>query len=181
MKLLLPITLAATLISSAFAQSPVLDAKINTIEGKETSLAEHKGKVILVVNTASKCGFTKQYAGLEALFESYKDKGLVVAGFPCNQFRGQEPGTNAEIAAFCTEKFGVTFPMYSKIEVNGADRHPLYTALAGEDSPFAGDIKWNFTKFLIGKDGEILGRFESKVTPDSPELKKAIEAALAAE
>lgn len=174
-------TIAATLISSAFAQTPVLDAKVKTIDDKETSLAEQKGKVILVVNTASKCGFTKQYAGLEKLYKKFKSNGLVVAGFPCNQFRGQEPGTNAEIATFCTEKFGVTFPMYSKIEVNGANRHPLYSALAGEASPFPGDIKWNFTKFLIGKNGKILGRFESKIAPDSPELIKAIETALAAE
>jgi glutathione peroxidase len=135
---------------------------------------------MLIVNVASKCGYTPQYKGLEALYKKYKDKGLVVLGFPCNQFGKQEPGTNEEIKEFCTSKFDVTFPMFDKVEVNGDNRHELYTALAGKDSPFPGDIKWNFNKFLVGKDGKIIKRFDSKVTPDSEELVKAVEAALAA-
>ena len=129
-------------------------------------------------NVASKCGYTPQYAGLEALQEKYKDKGFSVLGFPCNQFGGQEPGTNEEIKQFCSAKYQVTFPLFDKIEVNGPNRHPLYVLLAGESSPFPGDIKWNFNKFLIGRDGKILRRFDSKVKPDSAELVQAVEKAL---
>ena len=129
---------------------------------------------------ASHCGFTPQYAGLEALYQKYKDQGLVICGFPCNQFGGQEPGTDTEIKSFCTLKYNVTFPMFHKLDVNGENRHPLYTLLAGKDSPFPGDIGWNFTKFLIGRDGKILKRFSSKVKPDSDEVTTAIAAALAA-
>jgi glutathione peroxidase len=157
----------------------IYDIKVTDIDGKQVSLNDYKGKVLLIVNVASKCGFTKQYAALEATYLKYKDKGFVVLGFPCNQFGGQEPGTNEEIKQFCTSKFSVTFPLFDKIEVNGPMRHSLYEMLAGKDSPFPGDIKWNFNKFLVGKDGKILNRFESKVTPDSEELTKAIEAALA--
>lgn len=154
------------------------DVKVKDIDGKDAGMSQYKGKVILVVNVASKCGYTKQYAGLEALYEKYKDRGLVVLGFPCNQFGGQEPGTNEEIKAFCSSKFNVTFPLFDKLEVNGAGRHPLYILLAGKDSPFAGDIRWNFTKFLVGRDGTILKRFDSKVTPESEELTGAVESAL---
>jgi glutathione peroxidase len=157
----------------------IYDIKLKDIDGKDTSLSAYKGKVLLIVNVASHCGFTKQYDALEAIHEKYKDKGFAVLGFPCNQFGGQEPGSNEEIKQFCSSKFHVTFPMFDKIEVNGSSRHPLYTKLAGKDSPFPGDIKWNFTKFLISKDGKILKRFESKVTPDSAEVTQAIEAALA--
>ena len=157
----------------------IYDIKLKDIDGQDTSLAACKGKVLLIVNVASKCGFTKQYTALEALHQKYKAQGFAVLGFPCNQFGGQEPGSNAEIKEFCSSKFNVTFPLFDKLEVNGANRHPLYAALAGKDSPFPGDIKWNFTKFLIGKDGKILQRFDSKVTPDSEELTKALEAALA--
>ena len=153
---------------------------LTRIDGASNSLAQHKGKVLLVVNVASKCGYTKQYAALEAIYQKYKGKGFAVLGFPCNQFGEQEPGTNAEIKQFCTSKFNVTFPMFDKIDVNGAKRHPVYEKLAGKDSPFPGDIKWNFTKFLVGKDGTILKRFGSNVTPDSPEITEALEAALAA-
>ena len=153
---------------------------VKDIDQKETTLGVYKGKVRLVVNVASKCGYTKQYAGLEAIYEKYKDQGLVVLGFPCNQFGGQEPGTNEEIKQFCSLKFKVTFPMFDKIEVNGAQRHPLYAALAGKESPFPGDIKWNFTKFLIGRDGKIVHRFESGAAPESAEVIAVIEAALAA-
>ena len=128
---------------------------------------------------ASKCGFTPQYEGLESAYEKYKDKGFEVLGFPCNQFKSQEPGTDAEIKQFCTSKFGVTFPLFDKIEVNGPQRNPLYVQLAGSDSPFPGDIKWNFTKFLIGRDGKILARFEPATKPDAPEVVQAVDAALA--
>lgn len=170
--------LFALQIVNAHAES-LYDIKLKDIDGKDTTLADYKGKVLLIVNVASKCGYTKQYAGLEALHQKYKDKGFAVLGFPCNQFGGQEPGTNEEIKQFCSSKFNVTFPLFDKIEVNGATRHPLYVALAGSDSPFPGDIKWNFNKFLIGKDGKILKRYDSKVTPESEELTKAIEDALA--
>jgi glutathione peroxidase len=150
------------------------------MEGKDTSLKAYDGKVRLVVNVASKCGLTPQYQALEALHEKYKEKGFTVLAFPCNQFGGQEPGTNEEIKQFCSSKYNVTFPLFDKIDVNGAKRHPLYLALAGQDSPFPGDIKWNFGKFLIGRDGKIIQRFEPKTVPDAPEVLKAIEAALAA-
>lgn len=165
---------------TAFAAQSVLDIPLKDINGKDAALKDHKGKVILVVNVASKCGYTKQYTGLEALQQKYKDKGFTVVGMPCNQFGGQEPGTNEEIKQFCSSKYNVTFPLYDKIEVNGPNRHPLYTALAGKEAAFPGDIKWNFNKFLIGKDGKVLARFDSKVTPESPEMAKAIEDALAA-
>jgi glutathione peroxidase len=154
------------------------DVPVKDIEGKDTSLDAYKGKVLLIVNVASKCGFTPQYAGLEATYQKYKDKGFEVLGFPCNQFKSQEPGTDAEIKQFCSLKYGVTFPLFDKIEVNGPDRNPLYVQLAGTDSPFPGDIKWNFTKFLIGRDGKILARFEPATKPDSPEVASAIDVAL---
>ena len=136
--------------------------------------------MLLVVNVASKCGFTPQYTTLQAVYEKYRDKGFVILGFPCNQFGGQEPGSNEEIKLFCSSNYNVTFPLFDKIDVNGPQRHPLYTTLAGNDSPFPGDIKWNFTKFLIGRDGTILKRFDSATTPDSPEVTAVIESALAA-
>ena len=153
---------------------------VKDINHKETSIGVYQGKVLLIVNVASKCGFTPQYTALEAVYEKYKDKGFVVLGFPCNQFGSQEPGTNEEIKKFCSTKYNVTFPLFDKIDVNGPNRAPLYVALAGKDSPFSGDIKWNFTKFLVGREGKILNRFDSKVKPDSPEMIAAIEAALAA-
>jgi len=156
------------------------DLTVKDIDGKDVSLSAYKGKVVLIVNVASKCGFTPQYKALEATYEKYKDQGFVILGFPCNQFHSQEPGTDAEIKQFCTSKYGVTFPMFDKIDVNGDNRAPLYVWLAGAGSPFPGDITWNFNKFLIGKDGTILKRFDSKTTPDSPELTSEIEKALAA-
>ena len=177
------ILLAAVLniqVTSASAADSLYDIPIKDIDGKDATLKPYAGKVLLVVNVASKCGFTPQYTALEAVYKKYDAQGLVVAGFPCNQFGGQEPGTDAEIKEFCSSKYSVTFPMFHKLEVNGANRHPLYLALAGKVSPFPGDIKWNFTKFLIGRDGKILNRFDSKVKPDSDEVTKAIEAALAA-
>lgn len=157
----------------------IYDIPTKDIDGKATTLKPYEGKVLLIVNVASHCGYTPQYKALEAVYEKYKDKGLLVLGFPCNQFGGQEPGTDEEIKQFCTSKYSVTFPMFDKLEVNGAGRHPLYVALAGEGSPFPGDIKWNFTKFLVGRDGKVLKRFESKVKPDAPEVTSAIETALA--
>jgi glutathione peroxidase len=172
-------TLMLTVALSARAAS-VYDVPLKDIDGKDTSLKAYKGEVILVVNVASKCGYTPQYKGLEAIYQKYKGKGLVVAGFPCNQFGKQEPGSNEQIKEFCSSKYSVTFPMFDKLEVNGAGRHPLYTRLAGSDSPFPGDIKWNFNKFLIGRDGKIVKRFDSKATPEGSEVTAAIEAALAA-
>jgi glutathione peroxidase len=174
--------LASLIVMTTFAASAasLYDIKLKDIDGKDTSLAAYKGKVILIVNVASKCGYTKQYAGLEATYLKFKDQGFVVLGFPCNQFGGQEPGSNEEIKQFCSSNFSVTFPLFDKIDVNGGNRHPLYTALSGDSSPFPGKIGWNFNKFLISRDGKILKRFESKVTPESEEMTKAIEAALAA-
>jgi glutathione peroxidase len=177
------ILLAAVLcvqIISAHAAESIYDIPLKDIDGKGTSLKPYKGQVLLIVNVASKCGFTPQYTALEATYQKYKGQGLTILGFPCNQFGGQEPGTDEEIKQFCTSKYSVTFPLFDKIEVNGANRNPLYKTLAGEGSPTAGDIKWNFTKFLIGRDGKIVKRFDSKVKPDSPEVTEAIEAALAA-
>jgi glutathione peroxidase len=155
------------------------DIAVKDIDGKETTLGAYKGKVLLIVNVASKCGLTPQYKALEAVYEKYKDKGLVILGFPCNQFAGQEPGSNEEIKQFCSSKYNVTFPLFDKIDVNGPNRHPLYVALAGKDSAFPGDIKWNFGKFLVSRDGKLVKRFEPKTTPDSPDVTAAIEAALA--
>jgi glutathione peroxidase len=176
------LALAALLLlqaGSASAADSIYDIPLKDIDGKPVSLNAYKGKVLLIVNVASKCGYTPQYAGLEQIYNKYKDQGLVVLGFPCNQFGGQEPGTNEEIKQFCSSKYSVTFPLFDKLEVNGPNRHPLYTALSGEASPFPGKIGWNFNKFLVGRDGKIVGRFDSKVKPDSEELSKAIQAALA--
>jgi glutathione peroxidase len=159
--------------------SSIYQVPLKDIGGSDVTLGDYKGKTLLIVNVASKCGLTKQYAGLEALYRKYKDRGLVVLGFPCNQFGGQEPGTNEEIQEFCSREFNVTFPLFDKIEVNGEDRSPLYERLAGPNSPFPGQIKWNFTKFLVGADGTILQRFEPRVAPDAPDLIAAVEASLA--
>lgn len=164
----------------AASAGSLYEIPLKDIDAKPTSLKPYEGKVLLIVNVASHCGFTPQYKSLESVYEKYKDKGFAVLGFPCNQFGGQEPGTPEEIKQFCSSKYSVSFPLFEKIEVNGANRHPLYTVLAGQQSPFPGDIKWNFNKFLIGKDGKILKRFDSKTTPDSPEVTSAIEAALGA-
>jgi len=158
----------------------IYDIPVKDIDGKATDLSAYKGKVLLIVNVASKCGYTPQYTALQATYKKYSDQGFVILGFPCNQFGGQEPGTDADIKQFCTSKYAVTFPLFDKIEVNGANRHPLYDLLAGKDSPFPGNITWNFNKFLIGKDGKILKRFDSKITPDSKEVTTAVETALAA-
>jgi glutathione peroxidase len=156
-----------------------LSYTMKDIDGKEVNLAEkYAGKVVLLVNVASKCGYTKQYAELEALHQKYGEKGLRVVGVPANNFGGQEPGTDSEIKEFCTTKYGVTFDMLSKVSVKGSDICPLYKNLTANAKP-AGDVSWNFEKFLIGKDGSIIGRYKSAVKPDAPELIKAIEAELA--
>jgi glutathione peroxidase len=166
--------------AALFGASNVLDFTLNSIDGKPASLSQYHGKVVLIVNVASKCGFTPQYTGLEKIYEKYKDQGFVILGFPANNFGGQEPGTNEEIKTFCSSKYMVTFPMYAKISVKGADIHPLYQFLTDKTTNPAsgGDIKWNFTKFLVGKDGKVIARFESAVTPESAEVTGAIEKAL---
>jgi len=156
------------------------DIPLKDINGKDTSLKKYAGKVLLVVNVASKCGYTPQYEALEAIHEKYKGRGFAVLGFPSNDFGKQEPGSNEEIKQFCSSKYNVTFPLFDKIHVKGPEQHPLYTALSGKESPFPGDVKWNFGKFLIGRDGTILKRFDSAAKPDSPEVTQAIESALAA-
>ena len=174
----------ATLVmiaATAMAEEPKLYAiPLKDIDGKDASLKAYAGKAVLAVNVASKCGYTRQYSGLEALWRKYKDQGLVVVGFPCNDFGSQEPGTTEEIKQFCSSKFDVTFPLFEKLHVKGPEQHPLYATLTGSESPAPGPVKWNFGKFLIGRDGKILARFDSKVEPNSAELTKAIEDALAA-
>jgi glutathione peroxidase len=173
---------ALMIVQAALAESKssLYDIPLKDINDKATSLKEYKGNVLLVVNVASQCGLTPQYKALEAVHRKYKDKGLTVLGFPCNDFGSQEPGSHEEIKAFCSKNYNVTFPLYAKLHVKGTDQHPLYSALTGKDSPFPGDIKWNFGKFLIGKDGKILKRFEPQTKPDAPEVIEAVEAALAA-
>jgi glutathione peroxidase len=170
--------LAVTALMAA-SPAPLSDIPLKDIDGNPTSLKPYAGKVLLVVNVASFCGNTPQYAGLESLYEKYKDRGLVVLGFPCNDFGAQEPGSNAEVKEFCTSKYKVTFPMFDKLHVKGAEQHPLYSALTGKTGAFPGDVKWNFGKFLIGKDGKPLKRFEPPVKPTDPTLVKSIEDALA--
>lgn len=156
------------------------DFTLPALDGSDRSLSDFYGQVALVVNVASKCGLTPQYEGLQKLHESHGDKGLAVLGFPCNQFKGQEPGTEAEIAAFCSANYGVSFPMFAKLDVNGKKRHALYAWLtAQETAPEGpGDVQWNFGKFVVGKDGAVRARFEPTVAPDDPALVAAIEAAL---
>ncbi|MCO7556544.1 glutathione peroxidase [Metapseudomonas otitidis] len=154
------------------------DLKLRALDGQELPLAPYKGKVVLVVNVASRCGLTPQYAGLEKLHQQFQDRGFSVLGVPCNQFAAQEPGSEDEIREFCTLNYGVTFPLGSKMDVNGASRHPLYRLLAGEGAEFPGDITWNFEKFLMGKDGRVLARFSPRTPPEDPALVAAIEKAL---
>lgn len=156
------------------AAQTVYDFRVKTIDGKEIFLSEHKGKALLIVNTASKCGFTPQYDSLEKLYKKYRDRGFEVLGFPANNFMGQEPGTDQEIKQFCSLRFNVTFPMFSKIDVKGKKIHPLYQYLTTETN-FKGNITWNFNKFLVNPEGEVVGRFSSKVDPLSDEVTKRIE------
>nr|WP_281497198.1 glutathione peroxidase [Ornithinimicrobium sp. F0845] len=153
---------------------------MTTLDGRPTTLGDYAGRALLLVNVASRCGMTPQYAGLERLQERYGEQGLTVVGFPCNQFNGQEPGTNEEIAQFCASTYGVTFPMMDKVEVNGEGRHPLFDELTrAEDAEgTAGDVGWNFEKWVVGPDGDVVARFRSRVEPESAEVVAAIEGAL---
>lgn len=157
-----------------------LDFKVTTIDGQDANLIDYKGKVVLIVNVASRCGYTRQYDGLQKLYEKYQEKGFVILAFPANNFRNQEPDSNEKIKAFVATRFHVTFPMMAKISVKGDDQHPLYRYLTTQPTAgeFGGDIKWNFTKLLIGRNGKVIGRFESKTTPEDPNLVGAIEKAL---
>ncbi len=158
-------------------QQTLSDFEARLLDGSEKDLADYAGQVVLVVNTASKCGFTPQYTGLQKLYEEFGDQGFVVLGFPCDQFAHQEPGTDEEIGAFCERNFGVEFPLFSKIDVNGGNAHPLYGWLKSEKSGILGGrIKWNFTKFLVGRDGKVIDRFGPNRKPE--DLREAVEAAL---
>jgi glutathione peroxidase len=166
--------------ASLFGASSVLDFTLNSLDGKPAPLADYRGKVVLIVNVASRCGYTPQYTGLEKIYEKYKDRGFVILGFPANNFGGQEPGTNEEIKTFCSSKYQVTFPMYSKVSVKGADATPLYQFLTDKKSSPAtgGEIEWNFTKFLVDRNGKVIARFEPAIEPESADVTGAIEKAL---
>ncbi len=161
---------------TTFAASNIYDFTLPSIDGTPMPLAQFKGKVVLMVNVASQCGYTPQYTALEAVYEKYKAQGFVIVGFPANNFGAQEPGTNEEIKTFCSRKYSVTFPLYSKVSVKGDDETPLYQYLTKQTAPpISGEIKWNFTKFLVDKNGKVVQRFEPAVTPDSPEVVSAVE------
>jgi glutathione peroxidase len=157
------------------------DIPVTTIDGKPSSLADHAGEVMLVVNVASKCGYTPQYAALQQLYETYSDRGFTILGFPCNQFLFQESGSEEKIAQFCSATYGVSFPMFAKVKVRGRGQHPLYRELTKvpDGNGKAGNVKWNFEKFLVNREGEIVGRFRTKMTPDDPAIVSAIEQAIA--
>jgi len=169
-----------TLHAQEGKMTTLYDFTMKDINGRETPLSEYQGKVVLVVNVASRCGFTPQYEGLEALYQKYKEKGFVVLGFPANNFLWQEPGTDADIKTFCSTKYNVTFPMFSKISVKGKEQHPLYKRLTSKETnpKFGGAISWNFNKFLIARDGSVIGRFGSRETPQSDAIVTAVETAL---
>jgi glutathione peroxidase len=176
----LTVVFSSTQKAQAMAPTSLYDITVKDIHGKDVSLSSYKGKALLIVNVASECGYTPQYEGLQKLHEKYKDKGLVVLGFPANNFGSQEPGTDAEILKFCSSKYSVTFPMFSKVSAYGHDIHPLYAKLTadhGAGSP-AGEVSWNFEKFLVDKKGNIVKRYKSRVKPDSAELMADIESAL---
>jgi glutathione peroxidase len=180
--LLLAGVVAACVASASGEEKPTsaLDFKMKSITGQDVNLAEYKGKVLLMVNVASRCGYTGQYEGLESMYEKYQDKGFAVLGFPCNQFLWQEPGNDAQIAEFCSSKYHVKFPMFSKIEVNGANAAPLYKYLTSVETKPAkkGKISWNFEKFVVGKNGEVVARFAPGTEPDAPEVVAVIDAEL---
>jgi len=179
-KLALVLTLCVAGICMASPANSVYNFTLKSIDGQPVSLKSYHGKVLLLVNVASKCGYTPQYAGLESLYEKYKDRGLVIVGIPANNFASQEPGTNAEIKTFCRNKYNVSFPMMSKVSVLGDDKTPLYVFLTDKsvNPQIGGDIKWNFTKFLFDRNGKPVARFEPAVTPDSPQVTAAVESAL---
>jgi glutathione peroxidase len=167
-------------VCMAAPANSVYNFTLKSIDGQPVNLKSYHGKVLLLVNVASKCGYTPQYAGLESLYEKYKDRGLIIVGIPANNFAGQEPGTNAEIKTFCRNKYNVSFPMMSKVSVLGEDKTPLYVFLTDKsvNPQIGGDIKWNFTKFLFDRNGKPVARFEPAVTPDSPQVTAAVESAL---
>jgi glutathione peroxidase len=181
MRLFSLLSLGVFMSLAAFGANSVHEFTMKSIDGNESSLAAYRGKVMLIVNVASKCGYTRQYSGLEALYQKYKGQGLVIVGVPANNFGGQEPGSDAEIQQFCSRTYGVSFPMLSKVSVKGDDQTPLYAFLTdkNEHPETGGDVRWNFTKFLVDGNGKVIGRFESKVEPDSAELVQAVEKALA--
>lgn len=157
--------------------SSIYDIETKLLEGDPVALSEYKGKALLIVNVASRCGFTPQYTGLQGLYDQYRDRGLEILGFPCNQFLAQEPGTEEEIREFCSSVYSVTFPIFRKIEVNGEDRHPLYEILtqSNDTEGNSGDVQWNFEKFLVSPEGDVVGRFRTGITPEDPKLVGAIE------
>jgi glutathione peroxidase len=173
-------TYPAITLATDTKPASIYDFTMKNIDGKEKPLSDYKGKVVLIVNVASKCGYTPQYEGLETLYRKYKDRGFIILGFPANNFGHQEPGTDAEIKDFCTTKYNATFDMFSKISVKGDDQHPLYRYLtsADTDPEFAGDVKWNFQKYLVDRKGTIVGKFMSRVEPLSDEITSAVEKAL---
>lgn len=162
-------------ISEVKMNNNISKLSVKDIDGKIVNLSDYQGKVLLIVNVASYCGYTKQYSGLEAIYKKYKDKGFEILAFPCNQFGQQEPGTNEEIKSFCSSKFDVTFKLFDKVDVNGKDQSPLYSILTNNETTGKADIKWNFEKFLIDKNGNVVSRYASKVEPESKELTSAIE------
>lgn len=157
----------------------VLDRTMKRLDGTEENLAGYKGKVVMVVNVASKCGLTPQYKGLQAIYDQYRDKGFEILGFPANDFMGQEPGTNEEIAEFCELNYGVSFPLFSKISVKGEEMHPLYQEITSMPEPIGGDVMWNFQKYLLNKNGEVVQKIGPRTTPEDPEVTSAIESLLA--
>lgn len=169
----------ATSVEDSSNADSVYEFEMENIDGEDTSLSNYEGKVLLIVNTASECGYTPQYEGLQAIYEEYRDRGFAVLGFPANNFGGQEPGTDEEIKQFCKVNYDVSFPMFSKISVKGEDQHPLFRYLTNAENPdFTGEIKWNFEKFLIDKNGNLIHRFRSPVKPNSGKITGAIETAL---
>lgn len=179
MKLVLILLLSLMVTGMPSVYDSIYDFTRKDIDGNKVALDQYKGKVVMIVNVASKCGFTPQYEGLEAIYEKYKDDGFVILGFPANNFKGQEPGSDEEIKEFCTLTYGVKFPMFSKVSVLGDDQDELFSYLTNLDNPdFKGDISWNFEKFLINKEGKLIRRFKSKVEPESDDITSAIVAAL---
>lgn len=179
MKLLVTALATAAFIgTTAMAAESVHDFKVKSLEGKEVNLADYKGKVLLIVNVASRCGATPQYEQLQALYEAHKDQGLVVLGFPCNQFGAQEPGSATDIREFCSSQYSVTFPMFEKINVNGEDAAELYKLLKSQADD-SSDVGWNFEKFVVGKDGKVVKRFKTRTKPDAPEVVQVLQEELA--
>jgi glutathione peroxidase len=175
------VLLCALLVGPAVAEPPtaqVLDFRMRRLAGPEQDLAEYRGDVVLIVNVASRCGLTPQYEGLQKLYETHRERGFVILGFPSNDFRGQEPGTDAEIRAFCEKNYGVSFPMFSKIRVRGEDKHPLYARLTAQPEPVGGEVAWNFQKYLVDRSGRVVARFEPRTDPQDPDLLAHLESLL---